>query len=658
MKTSKIARSTTHLATAALLAAAGCGGQPPLDEDPNEGSSSGLTRFVAENVKTAVLEPAFTCSSSAAIFDVRPSVPVVDGAACQSDLQCPADQFCSPGAGGNRCHGSGLLQRDSIYYVAGRTLDLTLTVSACATISDVLQGSVSLAGTDGIDGTGRRYDVLSTAQTTFNGQDATRIVVRIDLYNFGDGSSSKFEVRVAAPLPVATATVSSALRVGGTTAFGSTASTTFTVAGVAAVNAALRSTISETKMRTNFIVSMYEKFGDADAVYETHDDGSRERTAHGLDWSELGAFVLYGQTYYTGTDLRIQDGQVVFSMKFHGDAPVCDTDVNVDGAFTLVPSGSGLQMQWLMGPRTRVSSGTICTLLSLGISAIITDIVVAAKGIEDTISKTVQLQMESSAGVTADGFIPVCPTCRVQEVKIGGGRIDIYAMPGFDSVRVNVSTTRYTDTTKDPNGMGLIIPPATFAMVASGGTYKSCVAADGTSAATCTGLQLDGDGAFNWWGTDVPVPNPWPEGPNGTIGYYGARHAAWNRLIGLGLTRHVEQLPAPTFPAGALLARRGGGASNTPGPHLRVKGGCMVAPDSADPATAVATRIALGVNDLPSVGTQAPTSGKLDATVLIPDVALSKLAFEHATPCTAEPPSFKGLNDLTAVTSGNLAAVN
>jgi len=192
-------------------------------------------------------------------------------------------------------------------------------------------------------------------------------------------------------------------------------------------------------------------------------------------------------------------------------------------------------------------------------------------------------------------------------------------------------------------------------MVIGGGAYKSCVAADGTSVATCTSMQLDSDGTFNWWGTDLPVPTPWPMGPNGTYGYIGARHEAWNRLIPLGVTRHVELLPAPTFPVGALLARKAGSTSGI-GPHLRIQGGCMVPPDSLDVATAPTTKIALGVNDLPSVGTQPPTFGKLDATVLIPDAGFSQTVFQNATPCAAEPPSWlTNVNSVQAVSSGNLA---
>jgi hypothetical protein len=85
----------------------------------------------------------------------------------------------------------------------------------------------------------------------------------------------------------------------------------------------------------------------------------------------------------------------------------------------------------------------------------------------------------------------------------------------------------------------------------------------------------------------------------------------------------------------------------------------MIPPDSLDLTTAVPTRIALGINDLPSVGTEPPTSGKLDATVLIPDAAQSQVVFKSAARCPTEPaPALHGV-DLTNVgtaTVGTAAA--
>ncbi|HEY7374198.1 MAG TPA: hypothetical protein VIF57_18695, partial [Polyangia bacterium] len=158
--------------------------RPPPPPPPPPPPSGSLTNPNIGNVTTTTVswQPTFTCATTAAIYSVQPSVPITDGAPCASDLDCGTGAFCSPGAGGaSACHTSGLLQRGDIYYVAGTTLDLTMIVSACGSISDVLQGSASLGGTGGFDDTGKQYFVLSTTNTTFNGQDATKIVVRINL---------------------------------------------------------------------------------------------------------------------------------------------------------------------------------------------------------------------------------------------------------------------------------------------------------------------------------------------------------------------------------------------------------------------------------------------------------------------------------------------
>ena len=183
--------------------------------------------------------------------------------------------------------------------------------------------------------------------------------------------------------------------------------------------------------------------------------------------------------------------------------------------------------------------------------------------------------------------------------------------------------------------MGLILPAGTYAMVTGGGAYDSCIAADGTAASVCNHLHLDGNGDFNWWGTDVPVPTPWPTGPNGQIGFIGSHYEAWQRLIPLGLTRHTAQLPSPGLAAGALLARRSTSTTSPSTPRLRVQAGCMIPPDANGGAP---YRIAFGINDQPSVGTQAPAQGQLEATVIIAATQeISQMSFGSAAKCAAEP---------------------
>jgi len=292
-------------------------------------------------------------------------------------------------------------------------------------------------------------------------------------------------------------------------------------------------------------------------------------------------------------------------------------------------------MKWTQPPRVRIHDSLACSVLFPVIYPIVKAIAVDVTGIQDSIAQNVKVNMESGAGADSEGLIDVCATCAVKDVKVGDGKIDIYTLPGFDSVRLNVSTTRYTDVTSDPAHTGLAIPEGFYTIIAGGGTYESCIAADGTPTAICDKLTLDSSGDFNWWGTDVPVPSPWFLGSNGTYGYNGARANAWERLTPLGLTRHVDQLPTSSFAAGSLLARRSDQSGLAPTTRLDVSNGCMVAPDGTAGAPFA---LAFGVNDVPVVGTEAPTSGQLDATVLLAgDADTSKLLFGGVKPCAAAP---------------------
>src|SRR5215813_8379585 len=283
------------------LALATCIAASPLSAHAGPGLLSSV------NTGTVVALDAPRCGVvTPAIFDAHPSVPVEGSlATCTNDAQCPdANEFCDFSSSSGECRSSGLLERGDIYYVAGKELDINLTVPSCTKIGDVQMGGQSLAGSGGFDGTGPQYEVASVTPTTWQGQDALNEVVRIHLLNFGDGSSSQVAVSV---VPVT-----------GT----GTASKQFTVGRVAAVEGLMHSSLSETKLRTNFLTSAYKMFGDADQIL----DSEGNRTAHGLYWNPMTMVADGGEARYVGTDLRIFGDQVVFAMSFVGDAPVCDSD--------------------------------------------------------------------------------------------------------------------------------------------------------------------------------------------------------------------------------------------------------------------------------------------------------------------------------------------
>ena len=533
------------------------------------------------------------------------------GAVCTNDTQCTGTgEYCGfeLNATSGNCKISGLLERSGIHYVAGNLVDADVTVPQCTTISEV--NGVPLGGFSGSGGdvptATTSWSFLGSSGTTVNGVPAIRYRIRVQTSNFGDGQTAALTVKVAA-------------RTGG-----ATTTRTLTLANVAAVNAAMRTTVAETRIRNDFVTSMYEKFGDYDQFWEA--DGTR---VYGLNWAQQS--VLASPTRYRGTDIRIRSGQVTFSMQFKVEKPGCNPTVFADGSFRLVPGGDGVNLQWIIAPRVEVNASGICAAIP-GYQ-LLTDLKADEAAIAAPLAKT----LSAGFGADEDGHIQVCIGCRVVDVRIGGGKIDIMTVPPAARVRVNVSTTTLTDKTANPNA-GLLLPAGMRAPIVAGGTHDSCQASIGQSPATCTPkFALDGAGLFNWWGSDVPVPSPIAYSQTGVAVVLGGRQNAWARLQ--GLTRDVAKLPSRRFPAGALLARRNTTNLLQPTTRALVENGCVMPPNPT-----AAYRVSLGVNDIAQPVTGAPpTSGKLEATVLIAaDKGQSEVLFGSQEECVAEtlPTSF------------------
>ena len=576
------------------------------------GSAQSLFHFATASlaeIGDRTLTTNFCDPVTPAVLDLSLSVPPAgSGNACTNDTQCTGyGEACTfpLGATTGTCSASGLLSRDDIHYVAGGLLDVDVTVPACANVTDVLMDGASLSGGGGFDSTTpASWWMLSSVATTVNGQAAYRQRVRVQFPNFGDGMSSSLRVQVTSF--VGGATIQSA---------------PFLLSRVAAVNAAIRSTVAETRIRNEFVTSLYRKFGDYDQVFE---DG--ERIAYGLNWSQLSAVVLPSGVHYRGSDIRIGTGQIAFSTQFKGDEPGCDPNVYADGWFTLAPAGDGVQLQWIVGPRVEVDASGVCAVLSLGIWDLVTD----GFADEEALSKPFATTISAGFGADENGHIKVCDLCRVVDVAIGGGKIEIWTIPPTGRVRLNVSPMRGTDPTADPS-QGLLLPAGMYAPIVGGGSYESCQAADGSSPATCpTRFAVDAEGLFNWWGSDVPVPSPIYCNEYGVCAVLGGRQSAWARLQ--GLTRQVTMLPEKSFPAGALLARRTPTNVLMPTTRARVSNGCVLPPDTLAPY-----KVSFGVNDITTFpGGAVPVQGKLDATVLLADsVAQSATLFDSSTTCKA-----------------------
>jgi hypothetical protein len=591
--------------------ATGCGG------DPDAAHEAGVVGQTGQRLTFdafAFAEPLVTFNWCAAVQPVvlasSFSVPAeAAGNACKTDLSCPTG-FCEVGHGATsgQCRTRGILTRDSIAYVAGDAVDVTLTIPICTAVTGVLYGTSDLSAAASFDSAPASYSIVSNVVTTFNGQPALATTVRIQSTNLGSGTS--------VPITIKLSSVSGGL----------SASFQFTEAQVSAVNAPMRVTISETQLKNDYVASMYRTFGDFDELWEQQPDGSRQRTGYDLSWSEIGFNSSTGR--YAGTGIRLEKGAVAFSMDFTGDTPGCDGRAHVDGRLSLVPAEEpawdSVQLTWLSGPNASSNQGVLCSLVSGGMANIVHQLVFEHGGVQDSIQQQIAQQIEGSFRAS-EGLIQVCPGCRVLDVKVGSGRIDIYAAPPMPRVRVKV---RADDARDDTNLLsnGLLLPPGMYVGVVAGGRFDTCISANGAPATSCERLSVASDGIFNWSGADVPVPNPWETGANGVTAYHEPRQKARSRLK--GVVRTTSLLPAPDLTVDSLIGRTSDGlrVSN----KGQIKTGCMVPPSLAGRSN----RLSLEVNDIPVVGTNPPARGALEATILVPDLdSLSKLLFSSSPPC-------------------------
>ena len=570
----------------------------------SSGAEAGLLTSLSSLAisRTGLTLTANTCPAvTPVVYATNVSVPSAgSGASCTNDTQCNGlDEACvfPPGAGpsGGFCSASGLLTRGGISYVAGTLVDVDLTIPDCTTVSTV--DGVPLGGYGGFDGQAAPVSwtfLPNGAPTTVNGQPAIRQRIRVTIPNAGDGTSGSMSIQVAA-------------RTGG-----ATTTTSFPLVQVAAVDAAMHSTVAERRIRNSYVASVYHQFGDYDQAWT--DDGTR---IYGVDWSEL-SIDAYG--FHHGTDMRIQEGQVAFSMQFMADKPGCDPDVYVDGTFRLVPDGDSVRLDWIHPPRAEADSSGVCGPLTLGIYEFIVD----GFADEDAIAAPFAKTISAGFGADDDGRIKVCDFCRVSDVRIGGGKIEIWTVPPAESVRVKVQTVRGTDVTADPT-LGIQIPAGFIVPIAGGGSFGACVAPDGIPG-SCDSLVADVDGAFNWWGSDVPVPDSIACNQYGVCAVLGGRANARARLK--GVLRHTDELPAHGFTADSLIARRTASDVFTGTPRMQVKSGCVV------PTSASDYRVAIGVNEKPWAP---PLRGRLDATLLLAQNAdQSRTLFGGSTACPAE----------------------
>lgn len=561
-------------------------------------ASAQLTSINLTPTRTATIAP---CPAVTPVFlaPARVTVPAAgSGASCTNDTQCTTlGESCvinGTDVSSGVCSASGLLTREDIHSVAGNTVDVELSIPTCTNVTHVNGvplGGYASSGGDAVPASVSWTFLPSAASTTIDGQTAIRPRIRVTVPNLGDGTPNGITVQATA-------------RTGG-----AIATQAITMASVAAVDAAVRSTAAERRIHNAFVTSVYEKYGDYEQLYT--EQGIR---SYGVNWKELGPRVVNGR--HNGTDMRIQNGEVAFSVQSRADVPGCNPGIWIDGRLRLVPKDDGVQLEWLRGPTATADSSPFCAQRLFFLFEFLQDALVSYADIGGTFAKTIT----ENLGVDENGFMQICPGCKVVDVKIGDGKLEIWTLPPVHRVRVKVRSNRGMDVTANAASHGLMIRAGFYAPILGSGTLESCVYPDGVPG-SCDSIPVDTDGIFNWWGNDVPVPDSIAYTQTGQAVVLGGRANARARLK--GVLRDTTKLPAAGLPADALIVR-----ASSPTTSRRA----LATPGCALDAPSTPYRIAIGVNESPNA--LGPVRGSFEATVLLASTAgQSALLFEDAPSC-------------------------
>ena len=566
---------------------------------PSAAGAGVLTTAINVTPARATVAP---CPAVTPVFLAPPRVTVPSagsGAVCTNDTQCTtlgeSCVFTGANATTGSCSASGLLTREDIHYVAGNLVDVELSIPTCTNVTHV--NGVPLGGWTGPDAQAAPASwsfLPNAAATTINGQTAVHPRIRVTIPAPGDGTPGGFNITLTA-------------RTGG-----ATATQDVKIASVAAVDAAVRNTAAERRIRNAFVTAVYEKYGDYEQFYT--EQGIR---SYGVNWQELTSPNSSGR--FGGTDMRIQNGQIAFSVQAKADVPGCNPDIWIDGTLRFVPKDDGVQLEWLRGPDATADSSPFCAGRLFTFYELLQDGIFAYADVGGTFAETITKNL----GVDENGFMQICPGCNVVDVKIADGKLEIWTVPPVHRVRVKVRSARGMDVTANPASHGLMIPAGYVAPIIGGGTIEACVSPDGIPG-SCDSLVVDTDGAFNWWGNDVPVPDSIAYTPTGQAVVLGGRANARARLK--GVLRDTSRLPSASLPADSLIVRRSSATPTATRRHLAT-------PGCALDASPTPYRIAIGVNEAQGA-TVPPVRGAFEATVLLAATAgQSELLFDDAPSC-------------------------
>ncbi len=480
-----------------------------------------------------------------------------------------------------------VLVRQSIYYVAGTALDVSLTIPPCNSLSAVLvdAASVPLRETS-IDSPPFSYTMLSdqdlqTCQLVNRIREChslgrRRVTLRLSFDNAGRGDSHSVAVRVGAGMGRTRIDV----------AF------SFTIVMVRTIGGDIAISLSEAEIRNQLISSIWNRFGQA-GTYDSNGDAP-------------GGNVLYDPLYSKET-LRIQNDGIHF--RWQAKAKVdhwCDPLATMTGRFTLQLSNGQINVVWLEGPTAHLDFAWYCDLAGGYLQWFFT--IIYSGFVENDVANMVQAQINSvfqaqinslQAQLNSTGY-PLDANLLMRLVR----RID--TLPG--ELRVSLDTTQVPGNWKwvsiavpyrplppgSPAGRGFVLNPGDIVITTASGLAHECASDSSIPSPTCVymgvGTSAVGASPQGLLNASRPQTIPVLDTTQPNYGLVGDRVEAYNALD--LVQRDPHTLPFPQGNVGALIARFATG-SGSPWSWTVGLGSAL-----AVPADGVAW-LNFGVNDRP-----------------------------------------------------------
>ena len=440
-----------------------------------------------------------------------------------------------------------ILPRPPIYYVAGRQVDIAMTIPACTGIQHVQYGGVDipLGSVDGVEQAQKFYTIERDEPLP---GDLHRVTIRLHLHSLGRGNSTK--VRVTAASIVGTLANFQEI----------------TLVDVKEVGGTVAVSISANELRNNFFAGIYDKFGDDARHVPAPGEGGN--TSYDPSYSYLP--LTGGSRFLLGAD------GITLAQRFTVQVDNwCDQRISVAGRFQLVRNPPApLEVQWDKGPSISMSQGVHCDAVE--------GLVMPAwilRGLEEAHGKR---ELRSQVQTFVDESLGSCDIldCAYVVSSVVTSTHDMVVQLLLTFPRVVIEVPYNTRDVESPFNTGLALNPNESVAVLVSGVLDVCLDGGGANSGSCQSTKTGPKGLFNW-NANSPVPYPW-QLYGDYYQYFEERAKARAALV--GFTRESGRLPRGNDNPAALLVRLGNGESNDTIRRTGFKCGLTARPDIEDRA--------------------------------------------------------------------------